>query len=94
MPPRKKPASDDTPVNELWNLSDITAGWLKDEGINTYGDLQKHNLVELWWNLKQKNSQVTKLMYYALWGAVNNLHWNYIPDSEKEALIAFIASKE
>ncbi len=86
MPRTKKSPTKDTPVNVLWNLSEITAGWLIDDGINTYGDLVKSDLIEVWLSLKKQHKQVTKLMYYALWGAVNDCHWNKIPQEEKDKL--------
>ena len=86
MPRTKTPPTKDTPVNELWNLSRLTTGWLVDDGINTYGDLQKSDLVEVWLSLKKQHKQVTRLMYYALWGAVNDCHWNNMPQEEKEKL--------
>ena len=92
MPPRKKPPEADTPVDQLWNLSRVTAAWLADEGIASYADLQQTDLIGLWMNLRLKHPQVTRLMYYALWGAVNNAHWRAIPDAEKERLNEAIAS--
>jgi hypothetical protein len=83
MPPRRTPAQPDTPVEELWNLSDLTAGWLRDAGVRTYGELAKRDLVDLWIELRFGHEQVTRLMYYALWGAVNDCHWNQMPDEEK-----------
>jgi DNA transformation protein and related proteins len=83
---RTTPPEADTPVVELWNLSKLTAGWLNDIGIYTYNDLAEADLLETWYILKLQHSQVSKLMYYALWGAVNNCHWNLIPESEKQKL--------
>ena len=86
MPRTRTAPNTDTPVNELWNLSETTASWLIDNGINTFGDLQKSNLLETWLELKKQHKQVTRLMYYALWGAVNDCHWNKIPQEEKDKL--------
>lgn len=83
MPPRKHPPHPETPVSELWNISTITAGWLEELGISTYQNLCDADLFEVWVELKLRHRQVTALMYYALWGAVNNCHWNQIPDSVK-----------
>ena len=80
----------DTPVQALINLSTVSAGWLNDEGIETYAQLQGQDLVALWLRLKAKHGQVTRLMYYALWGAVHDAHWNQIPQSEKDRIQAVI----
>ncbi len=84
MPARSTPPDDTTPVAELWNLSAITASWLDAEGILTFADLRETDILELWTKLHVRHRQVTRLMYYALWGAVNNCHWNEIPEQEKK----------
>jgi DNA transformation protein and related proteins len=86
MPSRKTPPEANTPVRELWNLSDLTAQWLNDLDILTFEDLFSADLLEVFFTLKSRHKQVTKLMYYALWGATNNCHWNNIPDEEKEKI--------
>lgn len=89
MPRRTTPPTAETPLHELWNLSDLTAGWLNELGVTNYGELQQQDLLKLWAELKLRHRQVSKLMYYALWEAVNNVHWNRIPPSEVEAFEAF-----
>lgn len=84
MPARKTPPTPDTPVRELWNLSDLTGGWLEELGIETYGQLSEADLFTVWVELKSRHRQVSKLMYCAMWGAVANCHWNRIPASEIE----------
>jgi hypothetical protein len=83
MPRRKKaPLTRETPVAELWNISDVSAAWLREEGVSTYGDLLARDPFELWVALKFAHHQVTRLMYFALWGARNDCHWRMIPDEE------------
>jgi hypothetical protein len=81
--PRKKraPLTPDTPVAELWNLSSTTAGWLNDAGVFTHEDLVATDLVTLWQRLKGSHRQVTRLMYYALVGAMHDCHWKEISPS-------------
>lgn len=83
VPARKTPPTAETPVRELWNLSDLTAGWLEEIGIRTYADLEAADLVAVYRDLRARHKQVTRLMYYALWGALHNVHWNKIPEEEK-----------
>jgi TfoX C-terminal domain len=84
--PRQKRAllKPQTPVEELWNLSALTSGWLREQGISTHQELARADLFELWLALRLKHSQVTRLMYYALWGAKHDCHWNKIPLLEKK----------
>ncbi|NTV31530.1 hypothetical protein HGA91_06155 [candidate division WWE3 bacterium] len=86
MPRRNTPPQSDTPVEDLWNLSTVTAAWLNQEGIITYQHLKNAKLVDLWNKLRTKYPHVTRLTYYALWGAVHNCHWNQIPEKEKQRL--------
>lgn len=79
MPRRTTAPTAETPVAELWNLSATTADWLNELGVFTYGQLAERDQFELWVELKVRHRQVTKLMFYALWGAVQNCHWNQIP---------------
>lgn len=79
MPGRKTPPIDQTPVEELFNLSDLTGGRLRVLEITNYGELCRADLHAVWLELKTRHKQVSKLMFYALWGAVNNVHWKQIP---------------
>lgn len=83
MPARRTPAQPDTPVEQPWNLPDLTASWIRAAGVQAYRDLAERDLVELWIELRFNHEQVTRLTYYALWGAVNDRHWNPIPDEKK-----------
>jgi DNA transformation protein len=89
VPARTTPAQPETPVEELWNLSDTTAQLLRELGIATYGQLAESNLHEVWSELKVRHRQVTKLMFYALWGAVHNVHWNQTPAETIDAFEAY-----
>ncbi len=80
----------DTPVEALINLSQLTGSWLREEGACTHADLAATDLITLWLRLKSQHRQVTKLMYYALWGAVHDQHWNRIPASEKDRIDAVV----
>jgi hypothetical protein len=85
MPSRKVPPTPETPISQLWNMSDITAEWLEELGINNYQALVNADLYHLWSELKIRHRQVTRLMFYGLWGAVNNCHWKEIPEHEVAA---------
>ena len=83
---QRPPPTDDTPVESLYNISAKSGAWLRDEGVATYGDLVRQDLVGLWLRLKSEHRQVTRLMYYALWGAVHDCHWNRITQAEKDRI--------
>lgn len=93
MPRPKAPPTPDTPVEALYNLSDKTAAWLRSRGIETFADLRDADLVEVWCSLKAEHRQVTRLMYWAMWGAVHNCHWRDVPEEEKAAFEAALAAR-
>jgi hypothetical protein len=86
MPRRPIAPDETTPVAERWNLSDRTDGWRRGTGIATRGDLRRADLLGVWLELKVRHPQVTRVMYYAPWGALHNCHWREIPEAEKGAL--------
>ena len=83
MPHRKTSPTPETPVEELWNLGDLSGGWLRDEGITNFSELCEADLVQLYRALRAKHKQASRLMYYAMVGAVLNIHWNQIPEEER-----------
>ena len=93
MPARTTPARPETPVGALWNLSEKTAGWLTEEGIETFADLCEADLIGVWISLKAKHRQVTRLMYYALWGARHDCHWRSITEADKARFEAALAQR-
>jgi TfoX C-terminal domain len=92
MPRLFRPPNPDTPVNKLWNISDISGAWLNEIGIFTYADLISRDILHLWADLKSTHKQVTKLMYYALWGATANTHWKNIPADQIKRIDDFAKS--
>ena len=92
MPRLFRPPNPDTPVSKLWNMSDISGSWLNDIGVFTYADLVSRDILQLWADLKSTHKQVTKLMYYALWGATANTHWKNIPADQIKRIDDFAKS--
>lgn len=82
MPRPKQPPTPETPVEQLYNLSEKTGGWLREIGISTHGELAQADLCQTWLELRLRNPACTKLMWYALYGAVHNIHWKEVPINE------------
>ncbi|MEM1312177.1 MAG: TfoX/Sxy family DNA transformation protein [Patescibacteria group bacterium] len=91
---RRRLPPPETPVDRLWNISDSLADQLNNLKIFTYEDLTSKNLIDLWSDLKAKYRGISKLTYYALWGAVTNIHWKNVPPSEIEKIESFISTKK
>jgi len=56
-------------------------------GINTYIDLKEIGSVEAYRRIKGRGINVSKVMLYALEGALLDLHWNELALDLKEQLV-------
>jgi len=56
-------------------------------GINTYNDLKEIGSVEAYRRIKGRGINVSKVMLYALEGALLDLHWNELALDLKEQLV-------
>jgi len=73
---------------ELKNLGMATVNILHAIGINTYSDLRKIGAVEAYRRIKARDISVSKVMLYALQGALMDVHWNELPPDLKQQLVA------
>lgn len=76
----------DKPVEKLKNIGPQSAGWLRDVGIETEGDLIEAGAVMAYKILQHRFKGVNLLMLYALEGALQNRHYNSFSPEEKEVL--------
>lgn len=73
----------------LKNLGSASVNILHAVGINTYQDLETVGPVEVYKRIKGRNIHVSKVMLYALQGALINRHWNELePDLKLQLLEA------
>ena len=68
------------------NIGGKSGHWLKQIGIESVADIQQRGIANIYVELKLQGHNVSKNMMWALWGAVNEAHWQEIPSSEKERL--------
>ena len=73
---------------ELKNLGMASVNILHAIGINTYEDLNKMGAVEAYRRIKNRGINVSKVMLYALQGALSNTHWNDLDPNLKAKLVA------
>jgi hypothetical protein len=73
----------DTPIGELRNFATVSSSWLRAVGVTTYGELCQRDLIELWVELRAHFPHVSRVMYYAMWGAKHGRHWREVPEAEK-----------
>ncbi len=72
---------------QLKNLGMASVNILHAIGINTYSDLKEIGSVEAYRRIKGRGINVSKVMLYALEGALLDLHWNELALDLKEQLV-------
>lgn len=76
--------------SELLNLKNLgmaSVNILHAIGINTYDDLAAMGAVKAYCRIKERGIQVSKVMLYALQGALMDVHWNDLSPDLKAQLI-------
>lgn len=73
---------------QLKNLGMATVNILRAIGITTYSELRETGAVEAYRRIKSRDINVSKVMLYALQGALMDVHWNDLPPDMKNQLVA------
>lgn len=69
------------------NIGLSSANILQAIGISTRDDLHRVGAVEAYCKIKQRGIPVSKVMLYALQGALLDAHWNDLEPSLKTSLV-------
>lgn len=72
---------------QLKNLGMASVNILRAIGINTHADLKRMGAVEAYRRIKARDINVSKVMLYALQGALLDIHWNDLPSDLKAQLV-------
>lgn len=72
---------------QLKNLGAASVNILRAIGINNYEDLQEVGPVEAYRRIKARGINVSKVMLYALQGALTDTHWNDLAPDLKTQLV-------
>lgn len=72
---------------ELKNLGNTSVNWLHAIGICSHADLQQIGPVEAYVKIKSRGFRVSKVLLYALQGALLDQHWNDLDPDLKIQLI-------
>ena len=78
----------DQDLLELRNLGMASVNILRAVGINTYNDLANVGATEAYRRIKSRGIHVSKVMLYALQGALMDVHWNDLTPALKAQLVA------
>ena len=72
---------------QLKNLGNTSVNWLRAIGVRTQEDLAELGAVETYNRIRQRGFRVSKVLLYALEGALLDVHWNDLAPDHKERLV-------
>ncbi len=72
---------------QLKNLGAASVNILHAIGVNSYSDLNDMGPVEAYIRIKARGIHVSKVMLYALQGALVGVHWNDLEPDVKKRLV-------
>lgn len=73
-------------LQDLRNLGKTSAQWLHAVGIHSAADLRRLGAVDAYRAVKTRGFRASRVLLYAIEGALLNVHWNDLPLERKEAL--------
>ena len=73
-------------LQHLKNLGKTSAQWLHAVGIHSAADLRRLGAVDAYRAVKARGFRASKVLLYAIEGALLDVHWNDIPVERKDAL--------
>jgi DNA transformation protein len=79
------------PLLDLKNIGNTSAHWLNAIGIKEYEELATMGAAEAYIRIENKGIRVSKVLLYALQGALLNTHWNDLEPSLKQQLLDDVA---
>ena len=73
-------------LQHLKNLGKTSAQWLQAVGIHSASDPRRLGAVDAYRAVKTRGFRASKVLLYAIEGALLDVHWNDLPAERKEAL--------
>lgn len=71
----------------LKNLGKTSIHWLHTIGINNVEELKAKGAAHAYTEIKSRGIRVSKVLLYALHGAMTDKHWNDLDDETKQQLV-------
>ncbi|HEY7884366.1 MAG TPA: TfoX/Sxy family protein [Cellvibrionaceae bacterium] len=87
-------ATGSSELLQLKNLGVASVNILRAIGIHTYDDLRQAGAVNAYKRIKARDINVSKVMLYALQGALMDVHWNDLPPDLKQRLVSEASTKD
>jgi DNA transformation protein and related proteins len=77
-----------TDTAKLRNVGPKSAAWLRQVGLRTREDLEAAGAVDAFMRVKRAGFKPSMNLLYALEGALLDCHWQEVPQSRREQLVA------
>lgn len=75
-------------LSQLKNLGATSVNWLRAVGINSRDELDRIGPVAAYNRVRARGIRVSKVLLYALQGALLGVHWNELDPELKQKLLA------
>ena len=72
----------------LKNLGNTSVNWLRVVGVHTREDLHRLGPVTAYNRIRERGIRVSRVLLYALQGALLDIHWNELEPDLKQQLVA------
>lgn len=82
------------PLLDLKNVGNTSAHWLNTIGVKNFDELSSMGAAEAYIRIENKGIRVSKVLLYALQGALLDVHWNDLEPSLKQQLIEDVKKKK
>ena len=76
----------DDELQHLTNLGKTSAQWLHASGIHSAADLRRLGAVGAYLAVRARGFRASKVLLYAIEGALLGVHWNQLSPARKHAL--------
>lgn len=73
-------------IQTLKNLGKTSAQWLHASGIHTVEDLRQLGAVKAYLAVKTRGFGASRVLLYAIDGALHDTHWQGLPEARKAEL--------
>jgi DNA transformation protein len=74
-------------LQSLKNLGSTSVNWLRAVGINNRDELATAGPIEVYNRIRERGFRVSRVLLYALEGALLDMHWNDLSPDHKLQLV-------
>lgn len=71
----------------LKNLGNTSVNWLRAIGVNSADELREMGAIAAYNRIRSRGFHVSKVLLYALEGALRDVHWNELSPDHKQVLV-------